>query len=213
MSNYYDKNYFTWQKKAGLCGGMQDIWKFQKYIKNTDVVLDFGCGGGYILGKINCKKRVGVEVNKTAQKIAQKKGITVFDSLQKLPRSLKFDIIISHHTLEHVDNPAGALKELKKYLKPKGRTIHVIPVDDYRQQPKYYSHDINQHLFTWTPLLIGNLFSHCGYTIKKVQLIPYLWLPLSVYYYTFIPKPIYYFLTKMWGTFLGIREIHIVATH
>lgn len=210
---YYGKKYFDWQKKAGLYGGMQDIWKFQKYIKNTDVVLDFGCGGGYLLEKINCKKRVGVEVNKTAQKIAQKKGITVFDSLQKLPRSLEFDIIISHHTLEHVDNPTGTLKELKKYLKPKGRMIHVVPVDDYRKQPKFYTNDINQHLYTWTPLLLGNLFVHCGYKVKKVQLVPYLWLPLSMYYYHLVPNNIYLFLTKVWGTLLGIREIHIIVTH
>ena len=35
-------------------------------------VLDFGCGGGYLLDKINCKKKFGVEINNIAIKEAEK---------------------------------------------------------------------------------------------------------------------------------------------
>lgn len=42
----YDKKYFDWQKTIGEFGGKANLFKFEDNIKNTDTVLDFGCGGG-----------------------------------------------------------------------------------------------------------------------------------------------------------------------
>ena len=40
--------------------------KFKRYIQQDDVMLDFGCGGGYLLKFLDCKKKVGIEINPTA---------------------------------------------------------------------------------------------------------------------------------------------------
>lgn len=45
---YYGEKYFEWQKAVGEFGGRANLFKFEKYIKENDNVLDFGCGGGGI---------------------------------------------------------------------------------------------------------------------------------------------------------------------
>ncbi len=211
-NNYYDNDYFTWQKKAGEYGAKQDIWMYKNFIKNSDTVLDFGCGGGYILERLPGNQKYGIDINPVAREIAQQKGITVFEKLDNLPSQKKFDVIISHHTLEHVQNPARILKQLKIYLKKNGTLICVVPIDDWRNQKKYTTKDINHHLYTWTPLLLGNLFVQCGYTIQSIKIITRAWVPYSRFYYQYVPKPLYSTLSTLWSVMIRSRQIRIIAT-
>lgn len=212
MKTYYDKKYFSWQQKAGLYAANQDTWMYAPFLKKTDTVLDFGCGGGYLLANLPGKHKYGVDVNEQALKEAARNGITTFTSLASLPARLKFDAIISNHTLEHVDNPGQILNELRTHLKPKGRLIIVVPIDDWRKQKTYTPDDINNHLYTWTPLLIGNLVHSCGYTVKSITLMTYHWLPLSRFYYRYVPAWLYYPLCHLWGALSRVRAIRVVAT-
>ena len=50
---YYDKNYFDWQKQIGVLGGSLNKFKFESHVKDTDILMDFGCGGGYLLNNFN----------------------------------------------------------------------------------------------------------------------------------------------------------------
>lgn len=211
MKTHYDRNYFEWQKKAGEYGAQQDLWMYRQFIKNSDVVLDFGCGGGYMLDKIYCREKFGVDINQVARQEAKKKGINVFKDIKDLSISLQFDVIISHHTLEHVENPAEVLRILKKHLKKFGILICVVPIDDWRIEKKYVEGDVNKHLYTWTPLLMGNLFTRCGYKIKRTDIFSQTWLPLSRYYFSYVPKLIYYFLSGLWGRLILSRQIRIIA--
>lgn len=209
--SYYNKKYFAWQKKAGLYGAQQDLWMYEQFIKTEDKVLDFGCGGGYMLEKLNCKARYGVDINSQARDEAEKKGIRVFEKLEDIDSNVKFDVILFHHTLEHLENPAATLKELKKYLKKEGLLICVVPIDDWRIEKKYKKDDINRHLYTWTPLILGNLFVHCGYKIQNIEIIERAWIPLSRFYYSFIPKSIYNFFSRLWSKLMLSRQIRIIA--
>jgi len=75
IMNHYDSKYFKYQKIIGEFGGKANIFKFEKYIKNTDNVVDFGCGGGYLLKNLQCKQKIGVEINDAACKTAQENRI------------------------------------------------------------------------------------------------------------------------------------------
>lgn len=212
MRSHYNKKYFLWQKKAGIYTGTQDTWKFEPYIKKTDTVLDFGCGGGYLLENLKCYKKYGIEINPYAAAEARRRNITVFNQLRDLPKSTKFDVILSNHTLEHLENPALTLTEMKKYLKKRGKLICIVPIDNWKKGRKYDRRDINEHLYTWTPLLFGNLFSHLSYKVKYCTSIYYHWLPLSGYYYRLMPKMLYRLLCKLWAWIIGVREIKLVAS-
>ena len=61
--NHYDEKYFSWQKYVGKFGGLNKI-KFDGIILENQKVLDFGCGGGYLLSSYNNIEDL-VEINET----------------------------------------------------------------------------------------------------------------------------------------------------
>lgn len=62
--NYYDNEYYNnYQREIGEFGGKANIFKFKKYISTNDSVLDFGCGGGFLLNNLDYKYKVGIEIN------------------------------------------------------------------------------------------------------------------------------------------------------
>src|SRR4051812_32008543 len=97
-STHYDAQYFQWQKQIGDFGGWANLPKFTPHIKPTDEVLDFGCGGGYLLKNIDCKRKLGVEINAHARSVARDNGVEVFASLNEVPAS-SVDVVISNHCL------------------------------------------------------------------------------------------------------------------
>jgi len=57
----------------------------------------------------------------------QHEGMMKID-LQQIPFPHEtFDLVICDHMLEHVDDPAAALREMRRVLKPGGRTICQTP--------------------------------------------------------------------------------------
>ncbi len=211
MDNHYDQSYYDWQKKSGELGALIDLWKFSPYIRSADTVLDFGCGGGYILEQLKCKKRYGVDISPVARREAESRGIVMSERVQDLPADLRFDAVISHHSLEHVEDPAAVLKALRRRMRPNAVAVHVVPINDWRNDRRYDPSDINKHLYTWTPLLLGNLFVHCGYEIEHIEILTHAWLPLSRYTYRLLPHPPYHLLRPLFAFATRNRQIRIVA--
>jgi SAM-dependent methyltransferase len=211
MDNHYDEKYFAWQRRLGRLGGLIDTYKFDHYISKNDVVLDFGCGGGYILRNLECKERFGIEINPFAIDDAKKNDIKVYKAIEDLPKSLMFDVIISNHALEHVENPYIILEKLRQRLRKGGKMICVVPIDDWRVQKRFIKDDINQHLYTWNPLLLGNLFTKAGYKVIQTNIISQVWLPFSFMFYKILPRPIYFFFCYIWSILTLNRQLRIIA--
>lgn len=169
---HYDKNYFEWQRQIGNLGGKLDKFKFEPYVSADDTVVDFGCGGGFILKNLSCKRRIGIDVNQTAREYAaSENGIEVFSCADELPDNVA-DIIISNHALEHVDSPLDILKALYPKLKDGGKIVFVVPLE---RKKKYEEDDINMHLFTWCEQNLGNLFKVAGYKVVSVEELFHRW--------------------------------------
>ncbi len=160
MEAHYDKDYFDWQKSSGAFGGSIETIKFEEFISEDMNVLDFGCGGGYILKNLSCKNKIGIDINDVARKTAESFGIETYNSIMDAPNDWA-DCIISNHALEHVNNPHQTISALKEKLKPEGLIIFVVPNDTYT----YKSDDINKHLYSWSPMNLGNLFASAGYKV------------------------------------------------
>jgi SAM-dependent methyltransferase/glycosyltransferase involved in cell wall biosynthesis len=172
--SHYGKEYFDWQKNIGSFGGLANLFKFKEFINITDTVIDFGCGGGYLLRNLQCKEKMGIEVNPHARQEAKRNGIKVVESVDEVPDKFA-DIIISNHALEHVGNPLEVLKKLRKKLKNNGKIIFVVPHQDTREE--YDSADKNKHLYTWNQMTLGNLFSEAGYEVLKAKAFQHQWPP------------------------------------
>jgi glycosyltransferase involved in cell wall biosynthesis/SAM-dependent methyltransferase len=173
-SGHYDEKYFEYQNKIGEFGGRANLFKFEEFIEPDYTVIDFGCGGGYLLKNIMCSDKIGIEVNPAAAKAAEKSGIKVYTDAEQLQDGIA-DIIISNHALEHVPNPYDTLVKLRCKLKQGGKIVFVVPHEDTRNQ--YNPADVNKHLYTWNQMTLGNLFSAAGYKIIKSEAIQHQWPP------------------------------------
>lgn len=167
--DHYNEDYFNWQKSRGEFGGISNVFKFKNYIKTTDNVIDFGAGGGYLLKNIDCKNRLGIEINDTARAFAKTLGITSYKTSEAIEDEWA-DVIISNHALEHVENPLAEIKHLYKKLKPGGKIVFVVP---HERRKKYVEGNIHNHFFTWAEINLGNLFKHAGYKVLEVKDLKY----------------------------------------
>jgi 2-polyprenyl-3-methyl-5-hydroxy-6-metoxy-1,4-benzoquinol methylase len=175
ISNQYQEAYFSWQSKVGEFGGKANLFKFEKHIQPSDKVLDYGCGGGYLLKTLNCDIKVGLDVNPVIQ---SPDGVTILKNIEEVSQRFgteTFDVVISNHALEHIDNPANALKECFQMLKPGGKIIIVVPSESHRI--KYVPDDINKHIVTFAPMNLGNLLTLTGFKVINVKRLFHKWPP------------------------------------
>ena len=173
--------YFQRQSSAGIMAAEFNKFVFQPHINEQDDILEFGCGGGYMLYTLDARSKVGVDINPAARAEAARLGITTYSTLDEIKDS-RFSKIITSHALEHVPNPYGALVELKPLLKPGGKLLWLSPMDDWRHKSnrRWKSDDPDMHLYAWTPLLIGNLLATAGYIPEDVSIITHAFPPLAI---------------------------------
>jgi SAM-dependent methyltransferase len=210
---HYDASYFAWQRKhsGGPLSAAMDSWKFEPFLSTGDVLLDFGCGGGFLLQALPCRSRYGIEVNPAARDEASLNS-KVYGDIEDLPEDVFFDVIVSHHALEHVDNPLDVLRKLYARLKKDGKLIFVVPSEEWHRQKYYQPDDVNQHLYTWTPLSLGNLLARAGFRIERTDLLRHRWPPKAQKIYGLVPPSIFHVLCQIWGAITRNREIRIVAS-
>jgi SAM-dependent methyltransferase len=170
-SDHYDANYFAWQNQNIDLKSRIKLRRFGPYIRPTDTVLDFGCAGGGMLGAFTCARKIGVEINDVARERAvADHGVEGYKSLADVPVGVAV-VVVSNHTLEHIAAPFDALRQLRPKLKPDGKLVLVLPIDDWRAQRRWDPTDINRHLYTWTPLNLGNLLDEAGFRPDEMRII------------------------------------------
>ena len=207
VKSHYDKNYFNWQKDKNLFGGMANKFLFANFIKGNCKVLDFGCSSGNYLKLFNNIERYGVEVNDIARAAAKKNKINCFDSSDKLPENY-FDQIISNHALEHTENPLQELKNLYKSLIPGGSICVVVPLET--QYAKYKENNINYHLFTWSPINMGNLLKAAGFKVLESKVLYHKWVPKYKMIVRLFGWNVFHVLSKIWS-FIDRRSYQVRA--
>lgn len=208
--SHYSQDYFNWQKQIGLLAGEAQIFLFENYILPDSNVLDFGCGGGFLLRNVVAKHKRGFEINKNARDYAVENGLEVTDNLSTIPDSWA-DIIISNHVLEHTDNPLEVLISLFAKLKNTGKIVFIVP---HEKKVKYIPNDINQHLFTWSEMNLGNLFVKAGFKIIEVEEVYHRYPPLSKFILNTFGLRIFHYSARIFGIYMAkkVSQIRIVAT-
>ena len=154
---------------------------FKPYLKPADHVLDFGCGNGGMLPHLKAHVAMveAVEVNPAAAKVARDLGFTVHPSIAAVGNTPRFDAIVSNHVLEHVRDVSATITELRRHLKPDGKLIVKLPIDDVRSrhQRGWSKSDVDYHLQTWTPRNFANVLFEAGYDVEESRVITSAWNP------------------------------------
>lgn len=172
---HYDEKYWNFQAPIGKIGGILNKFKFDEHINPTDTVLDFGCGGGFLLDQITASRKIGYDINETARENAKRLGIETVDDLNKLENNT-VDVVISNHALEHVHHPLTNLQNLYRVVKPNGLIVIVVPYEQpHEHEFRYKENDVNQHLHAWNPQTLGNIVKLAGFKIIKSNTIQHKW--------------------------------------
>lgn len=165
-------------------------------------------GGGYLLAAIDSSDSFGIEINNEARAEASKIGINTVKDSSEIPDEWA-DIIISNHALEYVFRPLDEIKALYKKLKKGGKIVFVVPQE---LKNNYCEDDINQHLYTWTPQNLGNIFKIAGFQIDEVKVIKHRWPPQSVRIKKYFGHKIFDLIAEIYGRLKGdLFQIRIVA--
>ena len=174
------KKYFDKMLKA------TKIWsdKFKKDLNGNEIILDVGCSTGHFIKNIetSAKQVFGHELSEKEVDFCKNELKLDVDStpIHKRFRENTFDFITMIFVLEHIADPVSFLKYLKKFLKPKGRFIILIPnVNDallnFYNIPVFKEfYYCMEHLFYYSPQTIQNLFEKVGLNgkIEVVQEYP-----------------------------------------
>lgn len=203
------KEYFS--RHIGALTFQLNAWKYQKHIKPSDTVLDFGAGNGELLRALKAGRKIAVEVNPVAREYVKEQGeLEVLCDLHSV-QSESIDVVISNHCLEHIPSPAQALQEIFRVLRPKGKVVLCLPLDDWRSQRVYDPEDINHHLYTWTPQLIGNLMSDAGFTLTHTRIITLAWPPKFWLFYRYLPRFLFDAICYVWSVLMKRRELLVLG--
>jgi len=150
-------------------------------------VLDVGFGGGDLLASFPTGCTVtGAEISASAVESARTSGrfsaysarhFTVIpeDDPEALPRG-PFDIVLSSHVLEHVDDDRRWIHALRKRVAPGGWVAVFVPVEAPGYNP--------DHVRVYSLSSLGDLLNSCGLSVVHAEgsmhLNGHLWKWLTV---------------------------------
>ena len=203
------QEYFDWQGSNADLEAAIESSKFAPHVSATDTVVDFGCGAGALLATLQIGERIGVEPNPPAREAGEARGVRVVASTRELEDEIA-DVVISNHALEHTLAPLDELRELRRVLKPGGRLVMWLPIDDWRAQRRP-GEDVNHHLYTWTPLLIQNLLDEAGFAVRECRVVTHAWPRYYRVLFKRLPRPAFDALARAWAVLRRRRQVMALA--
>jgi SAM-dependent methyltransferase len=108
-----------------------------RYLRPNARVLDFGCGDGAHASSVVLSREcsyTGVDVSEQAVAMCRAKGLeaAICTPEVALPfDSNSFDNVLSFEVFEHLFDPAHALQEIRRVLRPRGHLIGSVPNSVY----------------------------------------------------------------------------------
>lgn len=192
--DHYDRSYCVDQTKHGEWRGRANAWKFTPYLSGRNAILDFGCGDGSLLQAVG--GQFGVEINPHSADMARAKGLHVKESLEEYEDSM-FDLVISNHCLEHVEEPLQQIKGMRRVLRPDGLLVIVVPC--HRPDFSYKESDRDYHLYSWSAANIGNLVKLAGFDILDARHLPHRWPPKWPLILRYGGMNAFHFASRIWA--------------
>ncbi|MRR31052.1 class I SAM-dependent methyltransferase, partial [bacterium] len=147
--------------------------------KTSGSLLDVGCATGIFLetmGAAPSWQLRGVEISEHAARIArdQKNLDVVTGTLEQAKfADGQFDVVTLWDVLEHLHDPAGSLKEIRRILKPGGVLVFRVPnggsLDARLFGPYWAGLEPPRHLFVFDQKTLTAFLSNAGFTVKRMS--------------------------------------------
>lgn len=134
-------------------------------------LLDVGCGdGSYLLAAGRHGWRAaGTELGPMAE-ILRAKDMDVRDEVGEFPSDPAFEAVTLWHSLEHLSDPASALREIRERLASGGALLVAVPDADGWQARCFGVHwlhlDVPRHLWHFGPRSLARLLDDTGFQVR-----------------------------------------------
>lgn len=143
-----------WARACALMGGYAGL--------SCRAVLEFGAGLGQNLGELRAVEKWAVDISQASAAACRAQGLLWRDRLDDVPDG-RFDVIIAHHSLEHVANPFATLVDLRTKVAADGALFLAVPVETAEVPADLGQMDLQRHLYSWTPNTLKNLCIESGW--------------------------------------------------
>lgn len=135
-------------------------------------ILDFGCGAGrllHILRTFGFRNLTGADAF-IEKDISYTNGVKVYKKRLDEINS-KFDLIMLHHSFEHLTNPLETLRDLRPLLDKNGVCLIRLPLKNFAWEKygiNWVQLDAPRHIFLYTEKSFRALAEKVGFTVEKV---------------------------------------------
>lgn len=141
-------------------------------------ILDVGCGPGKLLRVLRERgwDCYGVDFSSVVVEHARNNyglNVELGDLLEVTYKDNFFDVVLFNHSLEHMYNPVGTLKEALRILKPGGLLLIYIPNAgsfEARLFGKWWAAwDVPRHLFHFSKKTMSRLIMNAGFRLVDIK--------------------------------------------
>ena len=167
MNRVEDSHWWYVGRRAILEEFLRQIIRNPKSEIRNPKILDVGCGTGgnlEMLGKFGAAE--GVDVSDEALEFCKSKGLTAHKGLaEALPfKNESFDVVTALDVVEHLDDDAAGLKEMRRVLKTGGKTLIFVPAFMWLWGVQ---DDVSNHRIRYTKRQIVARLEKAGFEIER----------------------------------------------
>jgi SAM-dependent methyltransferase len=143
-------------------------------IRKNSAILDLGCGSGKWLEKLSnlgMKQLTGLDLFNEKDIDTKDKWKFISGEIFDL-KDCKFDIIVLHHSFEHMKEPIKVLDKINELLTEKGICIIRIPVMGKYAWREYKNNwvqiDAPRHFYLYSEKAMNYIGKKAGFRLKKI---------------------------------------------
>ncbi|MBI1921524.1 MAG: class I SAM-dependent methyltransferase [Geobacter sp.] len=180
--NVFDQHYYEHDRARQISDAKirarqrnvaQRVRLVDRFLNKNQTLLDIGCGEGLFLQAVrgHVEKATGLEPTQFYASYASEE--LKLDVRQGLIETVdfgkeSFDVITLFHVLEHLDDPAAALINLRSWLRPGGLLVIEVPNIESptaRYRGPGWELIIPEHRFHFSPESMRFLLRKCGFEV------------------------------------------------